>query len=512
MGKTDPSGTGQGDKARTERADKLDFTPGSGRFMELFKQGLRGALSAVVRLNSDSVNSGSEKFLLAISGGPDSTALLLAAERLAKEQEIDLHLCHINHQLRGPESDSDERFCAELAYRLNLPLTIRHMSEYCSIPSGHAAEELLRSARYALLSHTASTVGASFILTGHTLDDQIETMLFRLFRGTGPGGLLGMDIARPIDETIFLLRPLLSLSRADCQEFLVQADQAAVFDSSNQSMDYTRNFIRLQIMPLVRNRFPGFEERLQNLRTILEEDERLLNQLTNEAQSRLESDAGCTSDRWKTRQFLALPGALRLRLLAAAMRQREIGFSFQRIQSALFTLTNGGALTLNGSWDVRADAEFIDWVKGLRESAAVKLEPSTAVAVRLPGLTIAPIFGCALRAELWPDCDSVNQFPDRASAEALVDLASVKLPLEIRRRRGGDRIRPFGMDNPVRLKKFLHNLKSEQSWRKSALVLADQDEVLWIPGIGLSNKVRVNNKPSHRLFWLDIAQDEGELC
>ncbi len=512
MGKTSPSRTGPPDEGRTNRAEQLDFTPASGHFVQQVKNGLSSALERAGSIQFEDYKTEREKLLLAISGGPDSTALALATSRLVKDFNIELHFCHINHELRANESDADEQFCNELATSLRIPLTVRRMSEYCSVPSGHAAEEILRSARYALLRHSAAAIGARIIVTGHTLDDQVETMLFRLFRGTGPGGMLGMEIARPLDETTYLLRPMLALSRADCQMFLDQASQSFMCDSSNQSLHYTRNYIRLQVMPAIRSRFPGFEARVQNLRAVLEADERLLEELASSAQKSLESHAGCTFDRWNSLQFATLPESLQRRLLTNSMQARGIAVSFDRIQSTLAICLNGGAATLSSEWDIRAKSGCIEWVKGLREAEDDISESHETVVVRLPGLTIAPTFGCALKVESWSAGNGPEEFPGSTAAEALVDFANVKLPLEIRRRRKGDRIRPFGMDSSIRLKKFLHNNKSDLSVRKSALLLADQEEVLWIPGIGLSNKIRVTTRPSHRLSWLEIAQDEGELC
>lgn len=512
MGKTSPSRTGPPDEGRTDTTEQLDFTPASSRFVEQVKNGLSSALERAGQSHFNADGTERERLLMAISGGPDSTALALATSRLVKDFKIELHLCHINHEMRGKESDADERFCRELAASLQIPLTIRRMSEYCSAPPAHAAEEILRSARYALLKHSAAATGAHFILTGHTLDDQIETMLFRLFRGTGPSGMLGMEIARPIDQTAYLLRPLLALSRADCQTFLNEASQSFMCDSSNHSMDYTRNYIRLQVIPVIKTRFPGFEERVQNLRAVLEADERLLEELASTALKSLESHADCTLDRWNRAQFATLPQSLQRRLLVNSMRARGITVSFDRIQSTLAICLNGGAATLNSDWDIRAGSGCIEWVKGLREAEEDISQGNETVEVRLPGLTIAPTFGCALKVEIWPDSYRPERFPGSTAMEALVDLSRVKLPLEIRRRRKGDRIRPFGMDSSVRLKKFLHNNKSDRSMRKSALLLADQQEVLWIPGIGLSNKIRVTASPSHRLSWLEIAQEEGELC
>lgn len=153
------------------------------------------------------------RILIALSGGCDSTALLAALHKVSEQNALDLIVCHVNHKLRGEEAERDESFCRELCRNLHRPLTVVHM-DHALMDELPVPENDLRKARYKLLVEQARDNDCSFVAAAHTLNDQTETLLFRLFRGTAVSGLTGMSAARALDANLILLRPMLKVAPA----------------------------------------------------------------------------------------------------------------------------------------------------------------------------------------------------------------------------------------------------------------------------------------------------------
>jgi tRNA(Ile)-lysidine synthase len=192
--------------------------------------------------------------VVAVSGGPDSVALLRA---LLDLRVGPLLIAHLNHRLRGAESDRDERFVRELHDSLRarghteLALACGHIDNLTEAARGHNLEEVARRLRYDWLADQARARGLGVVLTGHTADDQAETVLHRLFRGTGLQGLRGIAHRRPLGPGVEVIRPMLEVTRAEVLAYLAAAGQPYCDDSSNADRRYTRNRIRHELLPLL---------------------------------------------------------------------------------------------------------------------------------------------------------------------------------------------------------------------------------------------------------------------
>lgn len=164
--------------------------------------------------------------LVAVSGGADSVGLLRGLARLKCPGSGRLWVAHYNHGLRGAASEADERFVADLAAKLNLGFRSGRASDGQLAEPGHnGLEAAAREARYRFLQQTAEEVGARYLVTGHTADDQVETILHRILRGTGLAGLSGMGRIRPLSPAVTLIRPLLGIRRVEVREYLAAIDQ-----------------------------------------------------------------------------------------------------------------------------------------------------------------------------------------------------------------------------------------------------------------------------------------------
>lgn len=201
------------------------------------------------------------RICLAVSGGADSTALFCALTRLAHQEGFaDLLMAgHVNHGVRGEESDGDAQFVRELAERQSIhyeECRIKSSVLHRQIAISGSFEGAARDLRYSLLREMAGKFGARYLVTAHTKDDQLETILYRIFRGTGLEGLKAIPQCRPLDEALTILRPMLSLSRQDVIRYLSELGQDYREDSSNAETEFARNKIRHQLIPVLNEIFP----------------------------------------------------------------------------------------------------------------------------------------------------------------------------------------------------------------------------------------------------------------
>lgn len=208
---------------------------------------------------------------VAVSGGADSVALLRGMAELAARCEpgtsragARIVVLHFNHQLRGEAADADEAFVVELA---------RGMQRECCtgrplqpiVATGGGMEAAAREARYHFFTQAAEARGCRYVITGHTENDQLETVLFRMLRGTGIAGIAGMPRARTLSPAVTLLRPMLSITRSEVLEYLASLDQPYCDDATNDEDTFTRNRIRNLVLPMLEHEMPGCSEALLRL-------------------------------------------------------------------------------------------------------------------------------------------------------------------------------------------------------------------------------------------------------
>lgn len=215
--------------------------------------------------------------LVAVSGGADSVALLRGLLLLKKGTggpgEGRIVAAHFNHRLRGAESDADEEFVRQLAQELDLPFEVGSCESGLNL-TGDGLEAAARAARYAFLTDAAHRFGARYVVTAHTSDDQVETVLHRILRGTGISGLAGIPLVRELSPAVSVVRPLLGVARAEVIAFLDSLGQSYSEDSSNVLAAFTRNRIRHELLPhLERDLAPDIRAALLRLARLAEENQ-----------------------------------------------------------------------------------------------------------------------------------------------------------------------------------------------------------------------------------------------
>lgn len=210
------------------------------------------------------------RVLAAVSGGADSVALLCGLAAVRAGGDGWLAVGHYNHRIR-PTADDDERFVATLCQRLGVELHVGRADAPGIRSSGDGLEAAARAARYDFLQDTAERLGARYVLTAHTADDQIETILHHLLRGTGVAGLAGMHRTRSLGPAVTLVRPMLGMRRADVRQYLADLGQPWREDATNQDRRLTRNRIRHELIPLLQAIDPAAAEAVLRVGTIARE-------------------------------------------------------------------------------------------------------------------------------------------------------------------------------------------------------------------------------------------------
>jgi tRNA(Ile)-lysidine synthase len=257
--------------------------------------------------------------LLAVSGGGDSVALLRAMAALKTAGAGRLCAAHLNHRLR-PDADQDERFVVDLCGRLGVACEVERL-EAGRLAAGGGIETAARTARYRFLEQSAGRLGARFVATAHTADDQAETILQRVIRGTGVRGLSGMARTRPLGGAV-LIRPLLTVRRRELIDYLDAIHQPYRRDPSNADPRFTRNRIRHHLLPRLERHFNAETvESLLRLGTLAGEAQAVIDELTDECFDRCVAMLGPNEVRISIASFAARPRYLVRELLMAAWRQ-----------------------------------------------------------------------------------------------------------------------------------------------------------------------------------------------
>jgi tRNA(Ile)-lysidine synthase len=418
--------------------------------------------------------------LVAVSGGPDSVAMLDILHVLAQQAKLRLSVGHVDHGLRA-ESAGDAAFVAELAGRLGLPYLHRVVDVRGRVEeTGESVEEAARELRYAALREMADEAGAETIATGHTADDQAETVLMRLLRGTGVSGLAGIPARR--DE---IVRPILPLWRADVLEYLRLRELPSCIDATNQAPDFLRNRIRLELLPLLEREYaPRLRERLRNLADMARDDAEALDILA-EGTYRFARDARPDGVAFSASPDLAAP-ALRWRLYRLALaevRGDVADISYEHLQ-AIAALTPHRQVHLPGARVLHEAGRLVFLPAETPDAAPQGIDEQP---LPVPGTLSLPDAGCSLTTEWYDGPTDI-----RGGDIAVMDAEAVRLPLIVRARQPGDRFRPLGAGGTRKVQDILVDAGVPRRLRERVPVVCDADGIVWLAGFRVADRVKMH--------------------
>jgi tRNA(Ile)-lysidine synthase len=448
---------------------------------------------------------GRRPVLAAVSGGADSTAMLLLLDRLARDGRLagELHVAHVDHGVRG-DSRQSARHVQDLCDRLGRPFVVRRLTP----PAARPSEDWLRDERYRALAEMARDRDAGLLLTAHHADDNLETVLFRLLRGTGPRGLAGIPDARWLQDEfghrLLLARPFLRTRKSTLAAILPLLGERAYEDSTNLDLGYARNRLRHETIPALRRSLGlGLDVALmtvastaraaneiveaQGLRILAQRarnktawrleldlrdhdpaDEPFVREALRQVHVTLHPHGDAPTSAWLDRALLLLDNTPGKRLAGRS------GIAVERTRDGLLILdpSRQGAppRTEDGGQLLRLDHErqrfgATEWWLGAHEHPLPPLVPSPTEAGRL---------------------------------RALLDPRLARLPWRLRTRRTGDRFWPLGAEQDVELRRFLIGRHLPRFDRdRLPLVVDADDRIVWIPGVEISEHARLQLNTRH---------------
>jgi tRNA(Ile)-lysidine synthase len=464
-----------------------------------------------------------EKILLAVSGGADSTALLYAMQALRAEKvfNAEFFCAHVNHQLRGRQADLDEAFVVAQAAELKLPVTTRRVDvRGCAGRNKLSIETAARQLRIEALTDIARAGRCDRIATAHQKNDNAETVLHRLIRGTGFRGLAGIWPAKVFAGGMTFVRPLLCVTRREIVEYLQRRNLKWRRDRTNADCTYRRNYIRHRLLPVLQR--AGTDSIVEQL-SELSRRARALDDLIERRVAELwPSLADCTDERTSLNlnMFQTQPHPVKVELIRRSLAgigcgQRDLT---QRHYERILQLTGqdvtGGKMELPGGFCVQREYGKLIFAQPERKAC---FDGRTAEPVRLkvPGQTR---FGGYLIEASVSDADNSrekseignrkSEIPASSGAEWF-DLEKVKLPLTVRPRRAGDRFVPLGLGEEKKLGKFLTAQRVPHRVRGRVLVVADGEKILWVWPIRIGEQAKITGQ-TRKILQLQITDSSGD--
>jgi len=440
-------------------------------------------------LQTENLIAPGENVLIALSGGKDSVCLTQLLIKARKEFGFHLAACHVHHGIRGEEADRDALFCKQLCEKLSIPLYI----EYCDIPkfckeNKLGLEEGARTERYRLLGEAAMREGFHKIATAHSASDQAETILFRLIRGTGFSGAKGIA---PKRENI--IRPLLPFSSEEIEAYLGNHQIPFTQDSSNSDIIYSRNLIRKKIFPLMEKVNPQARDALNRLGTMSVWQEKMLEKLwkKTEVENNFSADDGFIPRNVAT--LLAQDESdypLLYYGLSKLVKKHNISIDFGHFKtlcSLLNRYEQGKIIEISNGFCFEIQKKRVVFTKHERQLPGIEYQIELS-----DGENVLP-FALGTLSLCRTECTSAKNI-NKKSLIIKLDSDKISGRLSARNLCRGDRIQMYGMHKSI--KKMLCDSGIPKEHRQNIPIVCDDEEIVWVPFLGLCDKVR-NETPKN---------------
>ena len=471
--------------------------------------------------------SSGTKLIVAVSGGPDSLTLLYALHQLSNNFDLTLHVAHLNHGLRGAAADSDELFVNEVCKNIGVELSCQQSDIYAYKKANRlSVEQAARDVRYAFLTKTAIEQDTNIVALGHTFDDQAETVLMHIVRGTGLTGLRGMQrISRRsyYDTEIALFRPLLETSRKDTLLYCSAFQLAPREDETNYSTEFNRNRIRHDLIPHLENYNPAIKEALVRMSRGAQKDlqylesnvDHIWNQIAQVVDSKVTINRG---------MFLWLEPALQTYLLRRALCVVKGGVEdIQQIHiDAMTKLMNGPtgrSIDLPGQIRFTVSYDEAELTPSISNSVKT-IQTSNQFDLLIPGETTVGSWSVTATIVENPYFPSHTPEPGfkftRTEIGPKETLEFLKLSilgsrLIVRTRRPSDRFQPLGMSQSKKLQDFMVDAKIPRHSRDSVPLVTTENGIAWVVGWRIADWAKVTSEAKRCLQLRFISRENSTV-
>lgn len=426
--------------------------------------------------------------VVGFSGGYDSMCLLDILSQIKNLKEYDdlkIIAAHFNHNWRGKEALKEQEVCRLFASSKGFEFYTKTAS-----PSVKKTENDARLARYEFFEECVENFDADAVFTAHNKDDNAETVLYRTIKGTGLVGLKGISEKRDV-----FYRPLLKTPRSEIAEYCEKRNLIPNLDSSNNDINYRRNYIRLNIMPALEKINPSVMESLNTLAEVAVSEDSIIEEYLNTIRPRIYTEDG----RLISKEYSKLSEQVKMRILHEFIQNMDLDYDFKRIKE-LYCFIENNIEKRNGSTLSLASAKWL-YVDDKIIETLPKKSDFDVLLTEIPPVEITGLgefeFGDKKIIVKKFVQSEIFVFPESTAKFVYVDLSSIELPLQIRVRQDGDIINPFGMKGTMKLKKYFNSKGVNRHNRDEIILITKGNEVLWAAGVGLSNKIGVTEKPTH---------------
>ena len=431
-----------------------------------------------------------EKILVALSGGPDSVCLLHALKKLETYYNIKIYAAHLNHKIRGIEAQKDALYAAKLCDELGIQFFVKAVDVPAYAKETKTTlEEAARHIRYNMLFEVKNRISADKIAVAHNLDDQAETVLMRLIRGTGITGLKGMDYKREDG----VIRPLMDTAKVDIVSYCESNNLLPRIDHTNLETEYTRNKIRLKLLPYIEQEFsPHIKDTISRMANVIREDS---DYLDNETQKIFDKEVLEHNDK-------------KIRLDFEELKQVHPSLAKRLIRLAIKTVVGN----LEGIENVHIE-DVLMLIKNPKNQLKLNLPKGLMVYKTADGLifTMEEIsfenksFNYILKSDGYIDIDEIGMhieakvmtkercmmLPTGQYTKAF-DIDKVKGELIVRSKLDGDRMKPMGLGGTKKLKDIFIDMKIPREKRNLLAVLSDDNGILWVVGHKISEDYKID--------------------
>ena len=457
-----------------------------------------------------------EKILLAVSGGADSIALMYAMHVLISEGILNIRLlcAHINHQLRGAEGDLDEEFVVTQSTKLKLAVTtsridVRGFARLNKLSVETAARHL----RMKALIDIAKANDCSQIATAHQKNDNAETILQRLSRGTGFRGLGGIWPERIFAEQIKFVRPLLCFRRDEIVEYLQQRNMKWCRDHTNTDCTFRRNYIRHRLMPAIQRECS--DSVVEQLSQLAQSARRYYSMICDRANKVWPGLADCDAEKTvlNLKLFLAEPQPIKVELIRRSLAKIRCGERdltqghYEGILQLAKQNVTGRKIELPGGFAVRREYGnliFSNRRVGLAPPISNRPAKDQPVTVEIPGQTTFEKYLIQAVVLEKNEVDFEKFKAAKTDSIEWFDLDKTKLPLTVRKRRPGDRFVPLGQIAEKKIGKFLSAQRIPYPVRREVFVIEDREKIIWIWPVRISEQTRITSN-TRKILQLEVT-------
>ncbi len=445
-----------------------------------------------------------DKILIALSGGPDSICLLDIMIKLKDEYNLTLYAAHLNHRIRGIDAQEDSLFCQKICKKNNVTFFVKNIDiPELAVQQSRGVEEVARDVRYDMFFDIKNKLGINKIAVAHNLDDQAETMLMKMFRGSGIQGLRGIDYKRKDG----IIRPLLDIYKSQINEYCDVNNLNPRIDKTNFESDYSRNKVRLDLIPYIENNYcENIKQILSRTANVIRDDYNYIEKVSKEHYELL------VKNKSDDEIILDLP---LLKNTDTAIQKRVIRLAILDIMGNLNNIENVHIVDSLSLLE-KSDGKIINLPKNLK--AYIKNEDYVITTknqeneeityqynIEINGKTVVNEIGLTVTTSVLPAKDSLA-LPVSKYIKVF-DYDKIVGSLYVRSRKIGDKLSPIGLTGTKKIKDILINKKIPADTKYMFPIISDDEQILWLLGYRISENYKIDDN-TQRVIRIQLEYDD----